>query len=221
MTAPDALVIVTDTVWCTDDPEALPALNPFPFSLYSDSDLEYLGRLFEFARAGHERCGASRSGSSLRSPSARTASGTTSGSARRLHGPPPPPDEFVAKPGRGGRATFPPIQPLARSVAASVGGHPAGRAGDAAPMISRMQPAASRHPPRRACCWPLQDGARRTWSPGGRTATFLDFSVDDRADARSGGLPSTRMHYRAQIARRVEQRIAESLRLGNAGPSTF
>src|SRR4030095_13907913 len=39
----DALVIVTDPVWCTDNP-ALPILNPFPFWLYSNSPIEYLAR---------------------------------------------------------------------------------------------------------------------------------------------------------------------------------
>ena len=44
-----AIVIVTDSTWCTED-AALPPLNPFPFWLYGDSDLTYLGRLFS-ARA--------------------------------------------------------------------------------------------------------------------------------------------------------------------------
>ena len=40
-----ALVLVTDLPWCTQDP-SLPTGAPFPFWLYSDSDIEYLRNLF-------------------------------------------------------------------------------------------------------------------------------------------------------------------------------
>ena len=40
-----ALVLVTDLPWCTQDP-SLPTEHPFPFWLYSDSDIEYLRNLF-------------------------------------------------------------------------------------------------------------------------------------------------------------------------------
>jgi len=42
---PGALVIVTDSSWCQRDP-ALPLQHPFPFWLYGESSLEYVGRLF-------------------------------------------------------------------------------------------------------------------------------------------------------------------------------
>jgi hypothetical protein len=39
-----AIVLAADQTWCIQDP-ALPILHPFPFWLYSDSKLEYLGSL--------------------------------------------------------------------------------------------------------------------------------------------------------------------------------
>ncbi|MGA7002345.1 MAG: hypothetical protein WBZ28_10445, partial [Pseudolabrys sp.] len=49
---------------------------------------------------------------------------------------------------------------------------------------------------------------------------FLDFHVDDplTRDPKNFLDP---VHYRATIARRMEQRIAESLRVGKGGPTTF
>ncbi len=61
-------MIVTDTAWCTDDPD-LRVLNPFPFWLYSDSDLEYLGRLFS-SRALGRMVRRVQLGLGLRTPSA-------------------------------------------------------------------------------------------------------------------------------------------------------
>jgi hypothetical protein len=46
---PGALVIVTDAGWCQRD-AALPLQHPFPFWLYGESTLDYAGRLFS-ARA--------------------------------------------------------------------------------------------------------------------------------------------------------------------------
>jgi hypothetical protein len=40
-----ALVLVADLGWCTQDAK-LPMVNPFPFWLYSESDLEYLSNIF-------------------------------------------------------------------------------------------------------------------------------------------------------------------------------
>jgi hypothetical protein len=40
-----ALVIVTDASWCSRDP-ALPQQHPFPYWLYGESDLDFFGRLF-------------------------------------------------------------------------------------------------------------------------------------------------------------------------------
>ncbi|MGB9056960.1 MAG: hypothetical protein WCC50_00470, partial [Pseudolabrys sp.] len=51
-------------------------------------------------------------------------------------------------------------------------------------------------------------------------SNFLDFHVDDplTRDPKNFLDP---VHYRAPVARRMEQRIAESLRVGNGGPTTF
>jgi hypothetical protein len=47
-----ALVIVADPPWCTHDP-APPLKNPFPFWLYGESSLAYVGRLFSWRAINH------------------------------------------------------------------------------------------------------------------------------------------------------------------------
>ena len=46
------MVLVADTTWCSQDP-SLPILYPFPFWLYSNSDAEYLGGLFNIHSIEH------------------------------------------------------------------------------------------------------------------------------------------------------------------------
>ncbi len=72
----DALVIVTDPVWCTDDP-ALPILNPFPFWLYSDSTSNISGGCSARARLGR-MVGASSSGLACARRARLMATGTMS-----------------------------------------------------------------------------------------------------------------------------------------------
>jgi hypothetical protein len=47
-----ALVVVADPPWCTHDP-APPLRNPFPFWLYGESSLAYAGRLFSWRAVDH------------------------------------------------------------------------------------------------------------------------------------------------------------------------
>jgi hypothetical protein len=55
---------------------------------------------------------------------------------------------------------------------------------------------------------------------GRARSNFLDFRVDDAATRDPGNFMDS-MHYRAGIARKIEQHIADSLRLGNAVPARF
>ena len=204
---PNALVIVTDTAWCTDDPE-LRMINPFPFWLYSDNDLEYLGRLFS-SRALGRAVRRIELGLGMRTPSAADGYWDYEligrGEFRSAPPPPEPPD---------GAMDFPAIQPLANFLA-SVPDIPVVLV--MPPMIaSNLPPPDSYGSARLAICKTALAGL----VAGRPHSNFLDFRIDDplTRDPKNFLDP---LHYRAQIARRMEQRIAESLRLGNAGPTTF
>jgi hypothetical protein len=204
---PNALVIVTDTAWCTDDPD-LRVLNPFPFWLYSDSDLEYLGRLFS-SRALGRMVRRVQIGLGLKTPSAPDGYWDYEQLGHGEFRPAPPTDE---KPDVA--MDFPAIQPLANFLA-SIPNVPVVLV--MPPMIADNLPQPdSRSSARLAICKSALAGL----VAGRPHSNFLDFRVDDplTRDQRNFLDP---MHYRAQIARRMEQRIAESLRLGNAAPTTF
>ena len=91
------------------------------------------------------------------------------------------------------------------------------------PVVLVMPPLIASHLPRtetgaarlRAC-----KAALAQLVAGRAHSNFLDFRIDDPLTRDPGNFLDP-MHYRAQVARRMEQRIAESLRLGNAGPTTF
>ena len=91
------------------------------------------------------------------------------------------------------------------------------------PVVLVMPPLIASHLPRteagaarlRAC-----KAALAQLVAGRPHSNFLDFRVDDPLTRDPGNFLDP-MHYRAQVARRIEQRIAESLRLGNAGTATF
>jgi len=85
------------------------------------------------------------------------------------------------------------------------------------PMIASDLPRpGTRSAARLAAC----KGALARFVAGRPHSNFLDFRVDDplTRDRKNFLDP---VHYRAPVARRMEQRIAESLRVGNAGPTTF
>ena len=70
-----ALVVTADESWCARDP-ALPMQHPFPFWLYGESKLDFLGRLFS-TRALRLAWQRLLVGAGLRQRSARTAIGIT------------------------------------------------------------------------------------------------------------------------------------------------
>ena len=55
---------------------------------------------------------------------------------------------------------------------------------------------------------------------GRPNSNFLDFRVDDPVTRDQKNFLDP-IHYRAPVARLMEQRIAESLRVGNGGRPTF
>ena len=207
----DALVIVTDPVWCTDDP-ALPIFNPFPFWLYSDSPIEYLGQLFS-ARALGRLVRRVELGLGLRTPSAPDGYWNYELLGHGEFRPAPPPNE-PADTAAVAETQFPAIEQLA-SFIASVPNVPVVLV--MPPMIASYLPRpGGRGAARLAAC----KGALARLVAGRPHSNFLDFRVDDPLTRDQQNFLDEG-HYRAPVARRMEQRIAESLRVGNAGPTTF
>ena len=110
----DALVIVTDPVWCTDDP-ALPIFSPFPFWLYSESPIEYLGRLFS-SRALGRWVRRVQLGLGLRTPSAPDGYWNYELLGHGEFRPAPPPNE-PADTAAVAETQFPAIEQLAGFIA--------------------------------------------------------------------------------------------------------
>jgi len=207
----DALVIVTDPVWCTDDP-ALPIFNPFPFWLYSDSPIEYLGRLFS-SRALGRLIRRVELGLGLRTPSAPDGYWNYELLGHGEFRPAPPPNE-PADPAAVAETQFPAIEQLAGFIA-NVPNVPVVLV--MPPMIASYLPRpGGRGAARLAAC----KGALARLVAGRPHSNFLDFRVDDPLTRDQKNFLDAG-HYRAPVARRMEQRIAESLRVGNAGPTTF
>ena len=207
----DALVIVTDSVWCTDDP-ALPIFNPFPFWLYSDSPIEYLGQLFS-SRALGRLVRRVELGLGLRTPSAPDGYWNYELLGHGEFRPAPPPNE-PADTAAVAETQFPAIEQRAGFIA-NVPNVPVVLV--MPPMIASYLPRpGGRGAARLAAC----KGALARLVAGRPHSNFLDFRVDDPLTRdRQNFLDEG--HYRAPVARRMEQRIAESLRVGNAGPTTF
>jgi hypothetical protein len=205
-----ALVFVTDSTWCTGE---IPLTHPFPFWLYSDSHIEYLSHLFSSRALGR----------SIRR--IRLALGTRMRSAPDGYsdyeavGPgefrpdAQAPDELALAP-EGAKQEFPWVDRLRTFIAA---------AGDT-PVVIVMPPLMASNLPR-----PGTRGAARLAAckaalaqlvAGRARSNFLDFRVDDAATRDPNNFMDS-MHYRASIARRIEQSIADSLRLGNAVQAKF
>ena len=208
-----ALVVVTDSGWCSRDP-ALPQQHPFPYWLYGESDLDFLGRLFS-SRALTLTWRRILVGLGVRERSA--------------------PDGFWDYENNGPREFQPVIMPR------DDGGPAPAKVGDDFPGVTLLDAAIKKMPadlpvvlfvppayytmlPRsgtlgeaeeRAC-----NAALRKIVAGRPHSNFIDFRVDnaltrDRANFMDFG------HYRAAIARRMEQGIAQSIKLGDKAKIEF
>jgi hypothetical protein len=204
----DALVIVTDPVWCTDNP-ALPILNPFPFWLYSNSPIEYLARLFSSRALGRLvkrvqlRLG-------LRTPSAPDGYWNYELLGHGEFRPAPEPADTAAV----DVTQFPAIEQLASFIAKVAN----------VPVVLVMPPIIASNLPRpgtrEAARLAACKAALARLVVGRPHSNFLDFRIDDPLTRDQKNFLDP-IHYRASVARRMEQRIAESLRIGNGGATTF
>ena len=208
-----ALVIVTDASWCTRDP-ALPLQHPFPFWLYGESMLEYVGRLFSTRALGH------------------TWRRVLIGLGLRQRSEP---DGFWDYEALGPREFQPVITPR------DDGGPAPAEVSDEFPGVALLAGALGKLPPdvpvvlvippayytmiprpgsARAAEETACQSALKRLVAGRPRNNLIDFRVDnaltrERANFMDYG------HYRAKIARLMEQGIADSIRLGNKAKIEF
>jgi hypothetical protein len=208
-----AIVVVTDASWCSRD-STLPQQHPFPYWLYEEGDLDFLGRLFS-SRALSLAWRRILVGLGLRQ---RTA-----------------PDGFWDYELLGPREFQPVIVPR------DDGGPAPAKVSENFPGIALLDAAIRKLPPNRpvvllvppsyytmlprpgslaaaeeqACATAL-----RKLVAGRAHSNFIDFRVDN-ALTRDPVNFMDFGHYRAPIARRMEQGIAESIRAGGDAKVEF
>jgi hypothetical protein len=208
-----ALVIVTDSGWCMRDP-ALPQQHPFPYWLYEESNLDFLGRLFS-SRALSLTWRRILVGLGVRQRTA--ADGYWD---YELLGP----REFqpvILPRDDGGPAPaqvsedFPGVALLDAAIK---------KLSPDVPIVLLVPPAYYTMLPKPGSLAAAEDqacaAALRKIVAGRPHSNFIDFRVDnaltrDRANFMDFG------HYRAPIARRMEQGIAESIRAGDNAKIAF
>jgi hypothetical protein len=210
---PGALVIVTDASWCQRD-AALPMRHPFPFWLYGDSTIDYVSRLFS-TRALRLTLRRLLVGSGLRPRS--TPDGywdyEKEGPAELM--------PVIGPRDDGGPAVtqaspyFPAVELLDRAIKAL------------APDVSvvlLVPPTFHTDIPRPGTLAAAEEAACRTALQKvvaeRPRSNFINYRLDsaltrDRANFMDLG------HYRAIIARRMEQGIAESIKLGDKAQIAF
>jgi hypothetical protein len=202
-----ALIIVTDESWCQHD-STLPLQHPFPFWLYGTSNLDFLERMFSSRALDH------------------TLRRLLIGLGLRQRTPPDGywdyeqngPQEFqpvIAPRDDGGRADvpvrgdFPAVDLLGTTIRALP---------PELPIVLVRPPAYAGTLPRagsRAAAEADACNARLVRLVSGRPhSNFIDYRMDN-ALTRDGTNFMDSGHYRAPIARRMEQGIADSIRLGD------
>jgi hypothetical protein len=208
-----ALVIVTDAGWCSRDP-ALPQQHPFPYWLYGESDLDFLGRQFS-SRALSLTWRRILIGLGLRKRTAPDGFWDYELLGPREFQPViVPRDDGGPAPAKVSE-NFPGVALLD----AALRKLPAGL-----PVVLFVPPAYYTMLPKAGSLAAAEDqacaAALRKLVAGRPHSNFIDFRVDnaltrDRANFMDFG------HYRAAIARRMEQGIAESIRLGEKAKVEF
>ena len=208
-----ALVIVTDASWCSRDP-ALPQQHPFPYWLYEHGNIDFLGRLFS-SRALSLTWRRTLVGLGLRQRTA--ADGYWD---YELQGP----REFqpvIVPRDDGGPAPahvsedFPGVALLGAAIKKLPADVPVVLFAPPAYYTMLPKPGTLAAAEDQACA-----AALRKLVAGRPHSNFIDFRVDnaltrDRANFMDFG------HYRAPIARRMEQGIAESIKRGDTAQIAF
>lgn len=208
---PGALVIVTDASWCQRDP-ALPLQHPFPFWLYGRSDLDYVARLFS-SRALRLTVRRLMVAAGLRPRSAPDGFWDYEKEG---------PAEIVLGPRGDGGPAPPDVSPYFPAV--DLLGQALKELQPDIPLVLAVPPAFYTAIPRPGTLGAAEEAACRSalakLVAGRPHSNFINFRVEnaltrDRANFMDFG------HYRAAIARRIEQGIAESIKLGDKARIEF
>jgi hypothetical protein len=208
-----ALVFVTDTTWCQRDATS-PLKHPFPFWLYGESDLDFLGRLFS-SRALTLTWRRILVGLGYRQRSAADGFWDYEALGPREFQPIiEPRDDSGPAPAKVSE-DFPHVALLGAALRKLPPDLPVVLVAppNYAPMLPRAGSLAAADA--QAC-----NGALRKLVAGRAHSNFIDYRVDnaltrERANFMDSG------HYRAIIARNMEQGIAESIRLGGDAKIVF
>jgi hypothetical protein len=208
-----ALVIVTDASWCTRDP-ALALQHPFPFWLYGTRNLDFLGHLFS-SRALDHTLRRILIGLGLRQRSVPDGYWDYEKNG---------PQEFqpvIVRREDGGpapaqvSADFPGVALLDAAIRRLPAGLPVVLIAPPAYYTMLPRPGSLAAAEQQAC-----NAALRKLVAGRAHSNFIDYRVDnaltrERANFMDFG------HYRAVIARKMEQGIADSIRLGETAKIEF
>jgi hypothetical protein len=208
-----ALVITVDESWCARDP-ALPMQHPFPFWLYGESNLEFLGRLFS-TRALRLSWQRLLVGAGLRQRSAadgywdyeKEGAGEFAPAIVPRHDGGPAPANVSED--------FPGVALLGaaiRKLPADV------------PVVLFVPPAYHTMLPRAGSLAAAEEAACKSalkkLVAGRPRSNFIDFHVDN-ALTRDAANFMDFGHYRAVIVRKMEAAIAESIKLGDKAKIEF
>jgi hypothetical protein len=196
-----AMVLAIDERWCVTDP-ALPVRTPFPFWLYSDSNLVYLSHAMSTRSL---RDSIRRVAAAFGSPPAVDPAGYADYEMGKTWsfkpGPPATADDFPVSDGRSSR-DFPGLIRLD----AMLGEIPA-----ATLVVIVMPPQFyTRLPPAGTPAAQFRDACKDRIAARARGGAFIDFLVDSEI-ARAPENFMDDEHYRANIARIIEADIAGAL----------
>ena len=207
-----ALVVVTDAAYCMRDP-ALPLQHPFPFWLYGESKVDYLSRMFSSRALRH-------TGRRLMILAGRRERSAADGFwDYELQGPREFQPVITAHNDALASGKVSDVFPGATLLDAAIKALPAD-----VPVVFVVPPTFSAMLPQPGSAASAEEeackNALRRVVAGRPRSNFIDYRVDsaltrERANFMDFG------HYRASIARRMEQGIADSIRLGDKAKIEF
>jgi hypothetical protein len=211
----EGLVIITDEVWCTHDP-ALPPAASFPFWLYGDSTLDYASRLLSWRAIGHsfQRI---MIGLGLRHRSDPDGFSDYEESKIRDRHPDDVEQNLPSSSAGTGIASnfFPAVRLLERVISRLPASVPIVLVIPPTFYTAIPQPGSIEAAERNGC-----NTALKSVVAGRLNSNFINYSVDN-------ALTRDRMnfvdvsHYRAKVARKMEEGIAASIRSGEAARIDF
>jgi hypothetical protein len=195
-----AMVLALDERWCVTDP-ALPVRTPFPFWLYSDSNLVYLSHAMSTRSLRDSiRHVAAAFGSPPTVDPAGYADYEMGKTWSFKPGPPATADDFPV--GEGSSPDFPGLIRLDAVL---------GEIPEATPVVIVMPPQFyTRLPPVGTPAAQFRDTCKERIAARARGGAFIDFLVDSEI-ARAPENFMDDEHYRANIARIIEADIAGAL----------